>query len=355
MRGQALEIKVGILVTVCLGLLIGFIVILGDFSLAEGKALYVDVPTSAGLKSGAPIKVAGVSAGKVESVAYLGGALDEATGRRVVVRVTLRIRPDMFPTLHEDAAVYITSQGLLGEKYVEIVPGTPTKPGLQEGAYITGRPPAQLELMASKVEALLGTMTTLLNDNRAHLTELIKNTNKTVKSFQGASAEVEGFIKRSTTKLDGVIDGITVMEKDGRKLLAGLNTAIGDGREIKGAISETRQVTRMVRTDAGPILKGVRSMVKGLKGTVAKFSALGDSAQKVATRIDANIDPLLKRAYGAIDGIDAILGDIKAMTKNLRLGKGTIGALISDKEMYEDVREMVKDLKRHPWKFLWKE
>ena len=36
-------------------------------------------------------------------------------------------------------------------------------------------------------------------------------------------------------------------------------------------------------------------------------------------------------------------------------GEGMIGALLNDREMYDDVWEMMKDFKRHPWKFLWKE
>ena len=39
----------------------------------------------------------------------------------------------------------------------------------------------------------------------------------------------------------------------------------------------------------------------------------------------------------------------------VRRGRGTAGALVMDREIYEDIKEMVRDLKRNPWKFFWKE
>ena len=41
--------------------------------------------------------------------------------------------------------------------------------------------------------------------------------------------------------------------------------------------------------------------------------------------------------------------------RDMRAGKGTAGALISRDEIYADLRELIRDLKRNPWKFFWKE
>jgi len=40
---------------------------------------------------------------------------------------------------------------------------------------------------------------------------------------------------------------------------------------------------------------------------------------------------------------------------DLRKGKGTAGALLVDEQIYDDLKELVRDLKRNPWKFFWKE
>jgi phospholipid/cholesterol/gamma-HCH transport system substrate-binding protein len=39
----------------------------------------------------------------------------------------------------------------------------------------------------------------------------------------------------------------------------------------------------------------------------------------------------------------------------VRKGNGTAGALLVREEIYADLREMIRDLKRNPWKFFWKE
>lgn len=47
--------------------------------------------------------------------------------------------------------------------------------------------------------------------------------------------------------------------------------------------------------------------------------------------------------------------DAKVLTARLKGGKGTAGALLARDELYDDLKEMVRDLKRNPWKFLWRE
>ena len=50
-----------------------------------------------------------------------------------------------------------------------------------------------------------------------------------------------------------------------------------------------------------------------------------------------------------------IATDAQAMVADIRAGKGAAGAFLKDEQLYEDVKEMVRDLKRNPWKFFWKE
>ena len=54
------------------------------------------------------------------------------------------------------------------------------------------------------------------------------------------------------------------------------------------------------------------------------------------------------KAGGLIDNVDGMVTDLRA-------GKGTAGALLVREELYADLRELIRDLKRNPWKFFWKE
>jgi phospholipid/cholesterol/gamma-HCH transport system substrate-binding protein len=52
---------------------------------------------------------------------------------------------------------------------------------------------------------------------------------------------------------------------------------------------------------------------------------------------------------------NATASDAEAIVNHIKSGKGTVGALVMDEEIYDDMQEMVRDLKHNPWKFLWRE
>jgi hypothetical protein len=87
MRERGLEFKVGLMLIAAAAVFVGFVFVLGNWSLSSGYTVYVDYDYSGNLQPGAPVKVAGMKVGKIEDVSFLGGKLDPATGRRVYVRV----------------------------------------------------------------------------------------------------------------------------------------------------------------------------------------------------------------------------------------------------------------------------
>jgi phospholipid/cholesterol/gamma-HCH transport system substrate-binding protein len=43
------------------------------------------------------------------------------------------------------------------------------------------------------------------------------------------------------------------------------------------------------------------------------------------------------------------------MVDKMSRGEGTVGALLQDEEVYDDLKELIRDLKRHPWKLIWED
>jgi phospholipid/cholesterol/gamma-HCH transport system substrate-binding protein len=84
-----------------------------------------------------------------------------------------------------------------------------------------------------------------------------------------------------------------------------------------------------------------------------------DEATRVAGLVtEARVDRLVNAADTAAAFLGRTIGLIEnaaAIVENIRAGKGTVGALLVKEEVYADIKEMVRDLKRNPWKFLWKE
>ena len=114
MKGRLnLELVVGVFMVVgilCLGYLsikLGKLDVLGR----RGYELFAVFSDIGGLRNGAPVVIAGVDIGRVESI-----GLEDYEAR-----VVLQINPGL--QMHEDAIVSIKTRGLIGEQYVQISVG----------------------------------------------------------------------------------------------------------------------------------------------------------------------------------------------------------------------------------------
>jgi phospholipid/cholesterol/gamma-HCH transport system substrate-binding protein len=122
-RERGLEFKVGILILASTAILVGFIFVLGNFTLRSGFEIQVDFNYIGSLQPGAPVKVSGIKVGKVKDVEFLGGKLDPKTNQRVQVRITAWLEDRVRESVRSDAEFFINTSGVLGEQYLEIVPG----------------------------------------------------------------------------------------------------------------------------------------------------------------------------------------------------------------------------------------
>ena len=145
MNKMVTETKVGIFVTLGFIVLAVMTVTVGKFHLGKeaGYRVYVLFESAAGVVQNSPVRIAGVHVGKVERISLEQGR----------AKVALRIPPDV--QIYEDAKAYLRSEGLLGERYVEIFPGSEEKPRLrEEGLIQQGAPPASIEMVLSRLSGI---------------------------------------------------------------------------------------------------------------------------------------------------------------------------------------------------------
>lgn len=138
-RETGLEFKVGAFVLTGIVLLLAFVFAVSDFSVfSEGRVYRVIFSYANGLRRNAPVRLAGVDAGHVRDIrAYF----DRHEGR-VLVEVEAWI-PSGVP-LPADSRFMVNQLGLMGEKYLEIVPGVSIDP-VPAGAVFTGDDPVPME------------------------------------------------------------------------------------------------------------------------------------------------------------------------------------------------------------------
>src|SRR5574340_760419 len=110
------------------------LIILGYMSFQVGKQTFgwkrgypVDVvfDSAAGLLRDAPVQIAGIEVGRVESIALKDG------------KALVRLRVGANVKLEKDVIASIKTQGILGDKYIEIYPGTAGSPPLAAGEQIS--------------------------------------------------------------------------------------------------------------------------------------------------------------------------------------------------------------------------
>ena len=117
--GQSkLELKVGIFVFIGLVILTTFILSMKDFkSMTAGYEVNFIFSFANGVKIGAPVRFAGVDVGEIKEINFVTLPDDPKLKVRIVGTVKKEIKVPV------DSTVWVNMLGLLGEKYIEIMPG----------------------------------------------------------------------------------------------------------------------------------------------------------------------------------------------------------------------------------------
>jgi phospholipid/cholesterol/gamma-HCH transport system substrate-binding protein len=100
---KSIEVKVGALILVSLGILATLVLIMGGLTFERTYTIFVDFDNPGGLQPGAPVRMAGVKVGKVSELQFLGGKVDTVTKRRTLIRAKIAVEQRVKDAVHEDA------------------------------------------------------------------------------------------------------------------------------------------------------------------------------------------------------------------------------------------------------------
>jgi phospholipid/cholesterol/gamma-HCH transport system substrate-binding protein len=340
-KETAIEVKVGALVIFSLALLVAFVIILGDISLDQGNVIYVDYDNAAGLKPGADVLISGMKAGQVKKLEFRGGKYDEEVGREVMVRAHLAIDKDMVEAIRTDSLFYITTQGVLGEKYVEVMTKNLDKPAVENGAKLIGVDPPRMELLLASAAEVLTEVADLIGSEDVPVGELIRNTNNLAKHADEILVENKDSVRTIMVNAETV-------SKDATDISAALKVGFGEGDDIAATLKHTRSLTAKVDRKADPVLNKTLS-------TLTKVESAAGSIDEITTAKRPQIEGSIDNIYETTEDFAASSDDVRAMVASIKAGKGSIGGLMNDEELYDDLKEMLRELKRRPWKIIWKE
>ncbi len=131
-----LELKVGIFVSLGFIILAAFVLYIGNFrTWTAGYDINVVFNFVNGVKIGAPVRFAGVDVGEVKKITFIF----EPTEEKTKIKLHCWIKKEVL--VPADSTIWVNTLGLLGEKYVEIMPGKDYKNCLAAKQELIGTDP----------------------------------------------------------------------------------------------------------------------------------------------------------------------------------------------------------------------
>lgn len=138
-KSKSLELKVGIFVFIGLVILTWFVLWIGDFKIIKhGYHVRVSFGFANGVKVGAPLRLAGVDVGEVKEIKLT----HDGSGKNTVYLTTWLDSDIQIP---RDSRAWVNTLGLLGEKYLEIIPGKDYKNVMKENDCLLGEDPISVQ------------------------------------------------------------------------------------------------------------------------------------------------------------------------------------------------------------------
>jgi phospholipid/cholesterol/gamma-HCH transport system substrate-binding protein len=373
------QFKVGLFIF--LGLVIFFVFVFSQGKILRGRGyeLKIVFTNVGGLDPGAPVRVSGYRVGEVKNIAL---SLEQD---RPKIIVSIRINPEI--RLGRQSKFTVRSYGIIGEKYMEILPtGLNDLPLIEPGETLKGEDPLPVERFLSTGEDILKNLNTLLislnkitadEKLKAELRQVVKgandvmgkaqitlnNFNLLASNWTKTSSEINELVSEVRPEVKGLIQNVNSMTKE-------INTIVASNKDkINHIVSNLESSTTKLDSTFSDVSDKIRTAGDSFVRTSDKINDFVEKIQthglfadiisdtQIANEIKSTIKSLQQTSKDidiAFIKLNYVSEQIAGVISDIRSGKGTIGKLVAKDELYNQVFEMVQDLKAHPWKLLFR-
>src|SRR6266540_2575191 len=255
--------------------------------------VYAEFANISGLQNGAKVRVAGMDAGEVTTIHV-------PANPSAKFRVRLRIREDLHPLIRVDSVASIQTDGLVGNKFVQVEAGTDQAQLVPSKGTIRSREPFDFAEMLQRMSETLDLVTSTIVEVRSGVDDALQSVTDTAAEAQ---------------------DLINDFGKDARDILASahrasdnLNAIVADVRQGKGTVG------KLMTDDA----------------LYTSFSRISSDGQKAV----ATLREAAEQAKGAVADFRGENGPLKGISGNLQQ------TLAAAKDAMSDLAENTEALKR---------
>lgn len=329
------ELKIGVLTVFALATATMLIFLLsgeGGF-FWQRYSLKTVFPDIAGMKPGAPVRVAGVEVGSVTEVQFVGDR----------VEVVMEISRDMQSRVTSTSVASLGSISLLGEAAVDITASSGGTP-IPEWGYIRSGPTAgSIAEVGEQASRGIEALTELLRDTRAGRGTLGK-----LITDDSLYVEMQSLI----SAVEDVVQNVN----QGRGTLGRLANDPAAAKALEASLQNVEAVTARIRSGEGSMGKLLNddAMAQSLTSATANLDSLTgkiNSGEGTAGKLITE-----RELYDRLNSMSQRLDQVMA---GLQKGEGTAGLLLNDRQLYENIngtmaemRQLVQDIRADPRKFL---
>ena len=338
------EYKVGAFVLAGMVAIGGVIFMIGEERQLFKKKLeyetsFMDVQ---GLGAGSSVRMGGVDIGRITKVGY--GA-DNADRR---IHVKMSVLSDQWQRIKTDSVAQIEGKGLLGDKMLVISIGSESQASLPPGGHIASKEGADLGAMMDKFSDLPGKVSNVL-DNLDKATATLSD-EKLTKDLKGSVASLNSVLG-AVDRREGYVGRILSDPKEADHLSQVVSNLARVTQELEGTAQGVNQVLGRVKT--GPGLAHEVIYGEDSSKAVAQFGGAAEELRLTLKGIREGNGVAKSLIYGddqsqqLMQNLNAMSGDVRQIVADIRAGKGTLGALLVDPSIYEDIKVVLGNVDRN--------
>jgi phospholipid/cholesterol/gamma-HCH transport system substrate-binding protein len=210
------ETKVGLLFVVAVAMVAAFAWYLGALNpFARTNEFWIGYNFAGGVEVGSPVRVMGIKVGKVTNIEFKPD-MTGPDGEEVKLRVKVAVNKDAWPTVRRDSKFFINLAGVIGEKFIEITPGSSKAAELKPGAFVRGEDPPRIDQLISQSYGLAGKILNMVEKNEGSISDtldkmntLVTNVNRTLDLLDRASKNKE--IAHVVNNVSIITDDLTIL------------------------------------------------------------------------------------------------------------------------------------------------
>ncbi len=316
------EAKVGLFVV---AIIMAFLLLtyeIGELNLSKPDTYNITMvfSTVEGLKKSSQLEMAGVHVGNVKSITL---------NRDFSAVVTAAINEDI--RIPIDSTAQLGTKGILGDKVIVINPGISQNKIEPEGNLARTNVPPSLDSILDQVGEIAGNLTELTGALNATLgdEESLRSIIENVRTFTEESALLVSENREDITSIVGNL-------RDATDDLA----VISDN--FSGTSEDLSDIVHTIKSGNGTIGKLIYddSVYLSLQDSLESIQRLTSNIQ------DENTIGLLLSDPTLYYNLVSISENIKVVTDDIASGKGSLGRILKDDELYVNLNEAVRNVNK---------